>query len=206
MNDRESFRRRLFGFIQPLAVGIFSLSNKITATLTNLVPVGTSDRFQHASQYGTNNSPPKGVRAYYLNLFGNNQAPVIIAHLDESRPDVPDVGGYLLYCTPDGTTFPVKVYLKPDGTLSMTATTIQLGAGASNPIPLGNELVTLLQNILTQLSNLTEAYATHAHTFGGPPPLDVVTPASIKTEFDNLNSSPVGDGTLLSNVAFTKRT
>jgi hypothetical protein len=217
-DDIRHFRSKILSIIQPLSRGTFSTIDKISATITGLIPFGTGDRFQHALPFGISSNPIPGILAYFFNLHGNAQAPVILSHLDINRPFPTDVGGFMFYCTTaDGASNPVTIELSPLGKLIVTSSvdveinspTIKLGSGAQDPVPLGTELQALLSNILDKLSSLSNTLATHTHVgnLGYPtaPPDQAAAFTTLKTNFDNYNASPVQDGTLLSEVAFTKR-
>jgi hypothetical protein len=216
--DSYHFRSRVLSVIQPLSRGTFDVVDKVSATLKNLIPFGSASRFQHALPFGMSSNPISSILAYHLNMHGNAQAPVILTHLDINRPIPGDIGGLLFYCTTeDGTQNPVTIELSPQGKLIINSTVdveinspnIKLGATAADPIPLGNELQSLLSEVLTAISSLCETIASHTHLgnlgFPTSAPTQAADFTSAKTSFDNYKSSPVDDGSLLSGVAFTQK-
>lgn len=74
---------------------------------------------------------------------------------------------------------------------------------------LGQELKTLLVDILTQLSDLSLKISTHTHigNLGYPvsAPNEAADFITIQGEFDNLKASPVEDEVILSDFAFTEK-
>lgn len=147
---KETILNIIQNYIQPLGRGFFGDNKGLTSTVTDLIPDGSGD-FQHASQFGFISKPPKKVFAYFLNLFGRSQNPVIINHLHKERPDPGAVGSVLVYSSDaSGKSFPVKLYLLPDGTLRIEATSkmkvvcdnIELGDGALEKVLNGESFQT----------------------------------------------------------------
>lgn len=100
MNNRlssDKIRSAVLSVVQPLYRGAFDGVSKLSAKLKELAPFGSVDQAQHASPYGFISKPKKGVFAYFLNLLGNSQAPVIVAHLDRDRPDPANEGESIQY-------------------------------------------------------------------------------------------------------------
>ncbi len=136
--NKETILNLIQNYIQPLGRGLFGSNKGLKSNLTDLVPGGSGD-YEAASHFGFVSNPPKGVFAYFLNLWGKAQNPVIVAHKHKERPNPGPDGATLVYSTDDsGKTFPVKIYLLPDGTIKIEATTkmkvvcdnIELGEGA----------------------------------------------------------------------------
>jgi hypothetical protein len=159
----EEIRRAVLEVVQPIAKGTFDAIDdaKLRARLKNVIPFGTADHYETASPYGLISSPIKGVRAYFLNLMGSALAPIIIAHIDGKRPQ-PVPGETILYClSADGGTVPVKISLKPDGTLRIDATTkvelvcedVEIGKEALEKVIKGETFLTLF-NQHQHLGNL----------------------------------------------------
>jgi len=190
-STRESIRRSVLAVVQPLYRGTFDGVTKLSAKLRDLVPFGNADRVQLASPYGFASSPRSGVFAYFLNLLGNSQAPVIVSHLDLNRP-IPNDGETILYClNADLTLSPIRFTLQPDGTMIAAATTIKLGsASAVNPVLLGTDLQALLSSMLADISSLSEKVSEHQHTgnLGYPtsPPVTASDFVTLKGSFDTL--------------------
>lgn len=80
-------------------------------------------------------------------------------------------------------------------------------AAPTENVVLGQQLKALLTEILTQVGTLAEKIASHTHTgnLGYPtaPPDQAADFSSLKSEFDNLKSSPVEDEAILSKLTFT---
>lgn len=147
--------------VQPLMRGAFDTSDKLKAKLMDLVPFGTAENFQSAFPYGLVSKPRKGVLAYFQNLLGYSQNPIILSHLDQKRPTPSAEGETILYCSADGSSFPVKITLLVDGTLKIEASTkvqvvcddIALGEGTVEKILNGETFQTFF-NQHTHLGNL----------------------------------------------------
>lgn len=92
-------------------------------------------------------------------------------------------------------------------------TKINLTKGSDNPtenLVLGQQLKTLLSNILTNLSDLNQKLSTHQHVSSAPgaatsAPITATDYVTLKTAFDNLKASPVQDEKILSSIAFTEK-
>lgn len=87
---------------------------------------------------------------------------------------------------------------------------INLSKGDTAPtenVVLGQQLKALLSDILTQIADLAEKVSTHTHpgNLGYPTgaPMQAADFVSLKSEVDNLKSSPVGDEKILSKISFT---
>lgn len=82
----------------------------------------------------------------------------------------------------------------------------------AEPLVLGLELQTLLSNILTELKSLADAVASHTHlvtaapgTSGAPLPPESITFGQVSGNLNGYKSSPVDDGTILSDIVFTEK-
>jgi len=202
--DREELKSAVLSMVQPLYRGAFDSAVAFTAKLKDLVPFGTADRVQHAMPFGLSSKPIPGTYAYFLNLLGNSQAPVIVSHLDLKRPEPNAVGQTILYAVgADGTLSPAMVIVDP-------ANKIKIGSQASaENFVLGQQLKTLLSEVLAKLSELSEKVSEHTHEGNlgyptSPPDLELDFVA-IKENFDNLKSSPVDDSAILSDRMFTEK-
>ncbi len=89
---------------------------------------------------------------------------------------------------------------------------VNLSQGDTAPtenLVLGQQLKTLLVDILTQLHDLALKVSTHTHVgnigFPTSAPNEAADFLLILTEFDNLKSSPVQDEAILSDFAFTEK-
>ena len=96
--------------------------------------------------------------------------------------------------------------------LTANGSHLHLSQGDTAPaenLVLGQQLKTLLVNILTELKTMATTASTHTHTgnLGYPtaPPTQASDFATNGTNFDNLKSSPVNDNTILSSFAFTEK-
>lgn len=120
----EDIQRAILRVIQPLYSGTMQSISGLKATISDVVPFGTSAQSQQAFPFGFVSAPFKGVGAYVLNLYGKALAPVILAHLDKLRPIPSAPGEVIVYCTAaDGSSIPIKLALGNDGTLVITANT-----------------------------------------------------------------------------------
>lgn len=94
------------------------------AGLDNLFPDGYSDKFRSTSPFGFIAKAPKGVTAFYNNLFGSGYESIILAYLHSFRPEPSLPGEAILYSTTeDGSTIKVKITLKNDGSIQIDAPT-----------------------------------------------------------------------------------
>jgi hypothetical protein len=208
----DELRQAIFNHVQPLYRGTFDRVGSLKAQLKDLFGFGADDRFQHALPYGLSVKPHSGMFAYFLNLLGKAGSPVILGHLDKHRPEPAAEGEVILYAlTADRQLLPVKLTLNPDGTFVLYAKTkIQIGsASAAQPLVLGTELQTLLANLLTKVSDLSDKVAKHTHVgnLGYPtaPPATAAEFSALKGNFDQLKASPVQDGKILSDKSFTEK-
>lgn len=85
------------------------------------------------------------------------------------------------------------------------------GADPDEPLVLGTELKTLLSSVLAEISSIWAALLTHMHPTAaiGPPsppsPPFTTTVAASKATIDSLKASPVDDGKMNSDIAFTEK-
>jgi len=120
--NRDAIMNMIRSFTQPLMRGRVLKTSDPKATLDDLVPSGQADNFQQTFPFGFVAAPPKGVLAYFLNLFGNSQLPVIFSFLDKSRPAPTGPGEVVLYSkSADGSSVQVKITLGADGVLTINA-------------------------------------------------------------------------------------
>ena len=91
-------------------------------------------------------------------------------------------------------------------------TNIHLGRGDDVPtenVVLGQQLKTLLSDVLTELKTLCTTLASHTHVgnMGYPtaPPLQAAAITASGTLFDNKKASPVNDEEILSDLTFTEK-
>lgn len=208
----DEIRQAILNHVQPLYRGAFDRTSKLSAQLKELIGFGTGDRVQHAMPYGLVSKPYSGILAYFLNLLGKSQAPVIVSHLDRDRPDPAAEGEVILYClSADRTLTPVRATLSPDGKFVLYAQTkIQIGSKDSDqPLVLGTELKDLLSTVLAKLSQLSDEVAKHQHMgnlgYNTPPPVTAATFSTLKETFDQLKASPVDDKVILSDKSFTEK-
>jgi hypothetical protein len=133
---------------------------------------------------------------------------------EELIPEFAQLGHSVRYARP-GT----KLYLGSD---------TKVGIGRPNVEPtealvLGNQLNTFLTNLLTYMKNMATELASHTHpvsvtvattgtaaaqsgtgTGTAAAPADAAAFTAYSTDFSNLSTSPVGNGNLLSTIAFTE--
>lgn len=117
--NREDFKRIVSEFVQPLRRGAVEYTSKLKSKLYDVIPFGKYENAQSASPYGISSWPVKGVFAFFQNLNGDQNAPVIINHLDQQRPEPDAEGELIFYCRDSAGTFPIQIFLKPDGLLKM---------------------------------------------------------------------------------------
>ena len=223
---QEQLKRAVNSVVQPLYRGTFNGVNKLFATLKDLAPFGNAENNQMASPFGLISKPIKGTYAYFQNLNGNSQAPIIVNHLDLNRPEPSAEGETILYSlNPDGSLVPVKFVLGNDGNLMITpaagmtvtspavkfvSSSIKLGSASSaQPVPLGTVLSSLLDQMCEALSN-TEQQIAQIQVLGnlGFPtsiPINAALFMQIKLSVDNLRTSPIADNAILSGKAFTEK-
>lgn len=119
---RDAIANMIRTMIQPLARGKVNSVGDSGTVLDDLVPSGSGPGFQQTFPFGFVSSPPKGIFAYFLNLFGNSQASIILSHFHAGRPKPSAAGEVIVYCTnADGSSVPVKFTLGNDGILKVTA-------------------------------------------------------------------------------------
>lgn len=128
--------------------------------------------------FGISSRAPKDTDAVVAGVGGDVTHLIMLGHFDKSKPTGQD-GETLLYDA-----FGHVVYLSQDK--------LQFGSKSSeNPMMLGD----LVQDFLSQL---LEKIAEHTHPAPGYPPTNAA-------EFTALKASPVDDGTLVSDKAFTEK-
>ena len=128
--------------------------------------------------FGLSSRAPAGTSALVVPVSGDASHLNVVGHFDANKPSEND-GETILY-----NAFGQMVYLS-DGKL-------QFGSKASaNPMMLGDLVQTLLSNFL-------ELYIAHSHAAPGYPPTNAADATTLK-------ASPVDDGTLVSDKAFTEK-
>lgn len=169
--------------------------------------------------YGVSARAPAGTQCLMVPNASDPSHIHVVGHFDDSRPVVNDgemklydANGNVIYLSSSKieVTAPTKlVVTTPEmdtnaTTKSVTTTPefdvvsdmIKLGsAGSANPINLGD----IVQNVLSQLLQL-DAQQTHIGNFGYPTSVPVNAAG-----YTALKSSPVDDGGILSDKAFTEK-
>lgn len=164
----EELRRAILNVVQPLYRGRFKVKADPFSTLVDIPQFENSfDRFIDAgTPFGISSNPSDDTFAFYLNLWGDGLAPVIIGHQHKSRP-IGNKGSTNLYSTDSaGETIKTLVRLKEtgdlefesiDGAIKVIITAggkILLGSASSGePLVLGNAF-TALYNAHTHIGNL----------------------------------------------------
>lgn len=167
--------------------------------------------------YGLTSRAPDGTISVVARVGEHAGNRMVIGHRDSKRPSLSTSGEVILY-----NSYGQQIYLK-NGEVRIVSPKIKLGsANSAEPVPLGTQLQTLLNNILSQLATqagqiqtMATSLSTHMHptaAVGAPSPptdaADMVTAATNmaanQSAFNNLASSPVGDGKILSGKAYTE--
>ena len=92
-------------------------------------------------------------------------------------------------------------------------TRVNLCKPGSNPtenLVLGQQLKTLLSDLMSEISDLATAFASHKHEFTNvlgftPSPNNGSAGSAVASAVDDLKASPVEDGEILSDLAFTEK-
>ncbi|MFV8250251.1 hypothetical protein [Bdellovibrio bacteriovorus] len=122
MTKKDAFLNLISNYIQPLGRARIVKNQGLRSSVDDLVPGGSAENFQHASHFGFISNPPKGVLAFFLNLIGRPQNPVIMSFLHKERIDPGGPGATALYSTDaSGKSFPVKIFLEPGGIIRIEA-------------------------------------------------------------------------------------
>lgn len=95
----------------------------------------------------------------------------------------------------------------------LTASRVNISQGddePTEPLMLGDITASLLSDILALLIDLSNKLATHTHVTSAPGsptsvPIQATDFSDIGSDFDNIKSSPVDDGAILSDFAFTEK-
>lgn len=136
-------------------------------------------------------------------IDGNDDYAVVLKRLSSKEDPIPEaaVDGSSVVRAPAGK----KLWLGGDR--------INLAQGdtqPTEPLVLGTQLQSLLADMLGIISDLATSLASHTHLSAAPsnptsPPSDAVALAGFATAADSLVTSPVNDGAILSDVAFTEK-
>lgn len=122
--DKDKLRNFVLTLLQPMKVGKSVSQLGVKASLDNLYPSGSSDKFTLTYPFGMVARLPGGVTAFYDSLFGNQHEQIITALLHSGRPDPISVGDVVFYSTDtDGVTIKSKITLKNDGTILLESPT-----------------------------------------------------------------------------------
>ncbi|RYZ79584.1 MAG: hypothetical protein EOP06_26920 [Proteobacteria bacterium] len=122
MMDARSLRSMVLSIVKPLKSGKAVEQSGAKATLDNLNPSGSDNRFTLTSPFGFISKMPKGVTAFYQELFGSGFEPIALAFLHALRPEPLGVGESILYSTDStGKTVKIKITLGNDGKLVIDA-------------------------------------------------------------------------------------
>lgn len=139
---------------------------------------GPISNIRNIQPFGISSRAPVNTDAVVAGVGNDVTHLIMLGHFDKSKPTGQD-GETLLYDA-----FGHVVYLSQDK--------MQFGSKSSeNPMMLGD----LVQDLLSQF---LEKVATHTHPAPGYPPTN-------SAEFTALKASPVDDGTLVSEKAFTEK-
>lgn len=103
-----------------------------------------------------------------------------------------------------------SITMKSNGDIVIhTPEKIKIGSDESNqPLVLGSVFLNFAEKILNELSSLQDSINKHKHpTSHGPSgvPFNVSDFANHKENFDDLNSSPIGDEEIVSDFTFTQK-
>lgn len=177
-----NLKERVSSFIQPLSVGVQEKASKTFAKLENISGLGSLERVVRALPYGISSKPAKSVWAYFLNLGGDLLSPVIVAELDKMRPEPSTDGEVIFYCR-SGSSFPVILTLKTDGTLHLKSDKI---VEVETPkVVVKSDAIELGKASLEKIVNgesFKTLYNAHKHTFLGSPTEPVMPDGLMKDE------------------------
>jgi len=183
--SREDFKRMVYQFVQPLFLGYFDTLTLLTAKLTGVIPFGGRSNFEIAFPYGFVSGPTSGVKAFFLNLFGSSDSPVIVAQTDLDRPSVQQ-GEVMLY-----NEFGQKIYLK-NGKILLGST------AAASPAVLGDVFTTQQLALLDLLLN-------HKHVCSAPGAFTAALDPTTISGISNMKASPLNDGSIVSSEIFVEK-
>jgi hypothetical protein len=159
-----------------------SNADQFRTTVQRFATDSSVDNIRSIQPYGFASRATDGTGALLIPLSSDATNMAVAGHLDSNRPSLSD-GETLLYDA-----YGHVVYLS-EGKM-------QFGSKASaNPMVLGDLLQTFLENFL-------QLFATHTHEGNLGYPTGAPDQASQAEEY---KASPVGDGTFLSDKAFTEK-
>lgn len=172
-------RQVLMNELPPIVMGIVQAnSDGARTTVTRFYSEPPRSNLRSIAPYGFASKAPPGTQAFIVPAGGDQTNLNVVGHFDPNRPPLGDGE--------------VALYDAYGHALYLSRNKIQLGTEASS------ENLVLGQVLKTMLSALLDAVANHTHAGIGAPPTNAAA-------FTSLKSSPVDDGAMLSNVAFTER-
>jgi hypothetical protein len=163
----DQLRAAILSIVQPMYSGKFKATDKKFSTLIDVPQFDDNFAgFLSATPFGVSVNPGENTIAYYLNMYGDSLAPVIIGHRHLARP-LGDQGSNILYSTEKtGSSIKTKISLLPSGDIDMESVDgsiktkitadgrILLGSdGSGEPLVLGTAFTTLY-NAHTHIGNL----------------------------------------------------
>lgn len=182
MNESDIIRlvrRVIRQELAPILLGsVVSNQDQNRTTIQHFATSSPIPKLRNIQPYGVASRAPPGTACLTIPIDGDPTHLNMVGHFDQSRPSMAN-GETILYDA-----FGHIVYLSD--------TKMQFGSKTSaNPMMLGDIVQTLLSEML-------ELIADHVHPAPGYPPNNF-------EEFLDLKESPVDDGAIISDIAFTEK-
>jgi hypothetical protein len=176
---REEIQRAL----TPIMMGFVVSNDSVQrATINRMSLEGPIPNTRSIQPYGFASRAPAGTEGIMIPVNGDPTNINMVGHFDKTRPEVQD-GESTQYDS-----FGHEVYLSASG--------LQFGSQSSaNPMMLGDIVQTLFSNLIQLIADHT-----HYGNLGYPTSAPVQAP-----DFLNLKASPVDDGAIISDKAFTEK-
>jgi phage baseplate assembly protein V len=153
-------RRRVQGLVTRCVVSLVNDSLTLQGVQITLLAGQTQEGVERMQQYGFTSVPEPGAEGLALAVGGEGGHRVVIALEDRRYRKTGLAAGEVAQYSRYGN----AVHLKADGSVVVTGTSILIGAGAGEAIPLGDAVLAWL-NGHTHLGNL--GYQTSAPTVPG---------------------------------------
>ena len=186
--DRRALKSFILQVIKPLKSGKVVSQVRAKATLSDLFPEGSDDRFTLTSPFGFVSKIPAGVTAFYQELYGSGFEPIMLAALHALRPEPIGVGEAILYSTDStGKTVKVKITLANDGKLSINAPLdVTVASGAKVNVTAASD-ITIGGGGTTTVSGTSKSILTAPQVELGTGGLEKVVSGETYMQFYNLH-------------------